>query len=90
MIGGRGVFFGPLDMGRAPMAPESPCGFGPWAVNDVLIALVGHGPIGMRTCLGEGVFLFGTQQIDIGAGGPFCILLDSKNVGFDTHQTLVR
>ena len=31
------------------------------------------------------VFLFGTHklsQIDIGAGGPFCILLDLKNVDF--------
>ena len=39
---------------------------------------------------GWGVFLFGTQQIDIGAGGPFCTIFDSQNVGFDKHQTLVR
>ena len=39
---------------------------------------------------GWGVFLFGTQQIDIGAGGPFCTLLDPKNVVFYKNQTLVR
>ena len=31
---------------------------------------------------GWGVFLFGTQTIDIGAGGPFCTFPDPKNVGF--------
>ena len=36
------------------------------------------------------VFLFWTQQIDIGAGGPFCSFLDLENVVFYTNQTLVR
>ena len=39
---------------------------------------------------GWGVFLFGTQQIDIGAGGPSYTFVYSKSVDFDKNQTLVR
>ena len=28
------------------------------------------------------LFLFGTNKIDIGAGGPFCTFLDPRNVVF--------
>ena len=41
---------------------------------------------------GWGVFLFGTRKIDIGAGGHCCTstFLDSNNVCFYKHPTLVR
>ena len=33
---------------------------------------------------------FGTQKIDIGAGGPFCTLLDLKNIDVGQNLTLAR
>ena len=45
--------------------------------------------IWVRTCFFV-LSLFGTQQIDIGAGGPFCTFFDSKHVGFYINRTFVR
>jgi hypothetical protein len=44
---------------------------------DGLILLISISPLWV------GVFVFGTQKIDIGAAGPFRTFVDSKNVGFD-------
>ena len=47
-----------------------------------------HWSMGMRTCLG-GVFCW-TQKLRLGPVDLFVTFVDSKNVGFDKHQTSVR
>ena len=59
---------------------------------DIHVSVVGRAPLKVRAspCDEKIKMPFGTQQIDIAAGGTFGTSSDSRSVDFYNNQTLVR